>query len=198
MEWNKRRIRDLLALAGGISAVVNSVVVAFAVTDANGMISYYCAAANPFLGFRFEGYALCPIYVTVGLVFLITFAILLGSFIAAVLLASIIGVLKRTTGIGRAKNYSYNYAGFDKPESNTKQESKKAPLILESSHKLYTTFVIEGHYASLRVENIGEGEIRPIRNSSDNKESQMAWKTPKIVEVPVGMEINMYACAARK
>jgi len=29
-------------------------------------------------------------------------------------------------------------------------------------------------------------------------ESQMAWKTPKIVEVPVGMEINMYACAARK
>jgi coenzyme PQQ precursor peptide PqqA len=30
------------------------------------------------------------------------------------------------------------------------------------------------------------------------KESGMSWKTPKIVEVPVGMEINMYACAARK
>jgi coenzyme PQQ precursor peptide PqqA len=27
---------------------------------------------------------------------------------------------------------------------------------------------------------------------------RMAWKAPKIVEVPVGMEINMYACAARK
>ena len=26
----------------------------------------------------------------------------------------------------------------------------------------------------------------------------MTWKTPKIVEVAVGMEINMYACAARK
>jgi coenzyme PQQ precursor peptide PqqA len=26
----------------------------------------------------------------------------------------------------------------------------------------------------------------------------MSWKTPKIVEVQVGMEINMYACAARK
>jgi len=26
----------------------------------------------------------------------------------------------------------------------------------------------------------------------------MAWKTPKIVEVPAGMEINMYACAAYK
>ena len=24
----------------------------------------------------------------------------------------------------------------------------------------------------------------------------MTWKAPKIVEVPVGMEINMYACAA--
>lgn len=30
------------------------------------------------------------------------------------------------------------------------------------------------------------------------KESLMAWKAPKIVEVPVGMEINMYACATRK
>jgi len=29
-------------------------------------------------------------------------------------------------------------------------------------------------------------------------ETRMTWKTPKIVEVPVGMEINMYACAARK
>jgi coenzyme PQQ precursor peptide PqqA len=29
-------------------------------------------------------------------------------------------------------------------------------------------------------------------------ETPMAWKAPKIVEVPVGMEINMYACASRK
>jgi coenzyme PQQ precursor peptide PqqA len=29
-------------------------------------------------------------------------------------------------------------------------------------------------------------------------ETPMAWKAPKIVEVPVGMEINMYACALRK
>jgi coenzyme PQQ precursor peptide PqqA len=28
--------------------------------------------------------------------------------------------------------------------------------------------------------------------------AKMAWKAPKIVEVSVGMEINMYACAARK
>ncbi len=29
-------------------------------------------------------------------------------------------------------------------------------------------------------------------------ETLMSWKTPKIVEVPVGMEINMYACAAHR
>jgi coenzyme PQQ precursor peptide PqqA len=29
-------------------------------------------------------------------------------------------------------------------------------------------------------------------------EDRMNWKTPKIVEVQVGMEINMYACASRK
>jgi coenzyme PQQ precursor peptide PqqA len=26
----------------------------------------------------------------------------------------------------------------------------------------------------------------------------MAWKAPKVEEVQVGMEINMYACATRK
>jgi coenzyme PQQ precursor peptide PqqA len=41
---------------------------------------------------------------------------------------------------------------------------------------------------------IGEVGVRPVIK----KERQMAWKAPKIVEVPVGMEINMYACAARK
>ena len=30
------------------------------------------------------------------------------------------------------------------------------------------------------------------------RETNMAWKAPKIVEVAVGMEINMYMCAARK
>ncbi|MDR3468344.1 MAG: pyrroloquinoline quinone precursor peptide PqqA [Xanthobacteraceae bacterium] len=25
----------------------------------------------------------------------------------------------------------------------------------------------------------------------------MTWKAPRIVEVPVGLEINMYACARR-
>jgi coenzyme PQQ precursor peptide PqqA len=40
---------------------------------------------------------------------------------------------------------------------------------------------------------VAEGGIRPVA-----RRAKMAWKTPKIVEVPVGMEINMYACAARK
>jgi coenzyme PQQ precursor peptide PqqA len=32
----------------------------------------------------------------------------------------------------------------------------------------------------------------------EKRESQMAWTAPKIVEVSVGMEINMYMCATRK
>ena len=35
-------------------------------------------------------------------------------------------------------------------------------------------------------------------NVVPSKEIGMAWKAPKIAEVSVGMEINMYACAARK
>ena len=34
--------------------------------------------------------------------------------------------------------------------------------------------------------------------TAEKRERNMAWKAPKIVEVAVGMEINMYACAARK
>jgi coenzyme PQQ precursor peptide PqqA len=29
-------------------------------------------------------------------------------------------------------------------------------------------------------------------------EREMSWKTPKIIELAVGLEINMYACAVRK
>jgi coenzyme PQQ precursor peptide PqqA len=39
-------------------------------------------------------------------------------------------------------------------------------------------------------------DVRDVRAYSE--ETKMSWKAPKIVEVQVGMEINMYACAARK
>jgi coenzyme PQQ precursor peptide PqqA len=35
-------------------------------------------------------------------------------------------------------------------------------------------------------------------SSGRKKESQMAWKAPKIVEVPVGMEIHKDKCGPRK
>lgn len=31
-----------------------------------------------------------------------------------------------------------------------------------------------------------------------NEENIMAWNKPTIIEIPVSMEINMYACAKRK
>ncbi len=39
------------------------------------------------------------------------------------------------------------------------------------------------------------GEYVQIREYGEPK---MAWKAPKIVEVPCGMEINMYVSATRK
>lgn len=36
----------------------------------------------------------------------------------------------------------------------------------------------------------------PVRSGQGDQ--QWPLETPKIVEVPVGMEINMYACAVRK
>ena len=43
---------------------------------------------------------------------------------------------------------------------------------------------------------LGSASARNSRQIS--WENGMTWKAPKIVEVSVGMEINMYACAARK
>jgi coenzyme PQQ precursor peptide PqqA len=55
-----------------------------------------------------------------------------------------------------------------------------------------------GKHARLRRSN-GRHSFTFVRHSRRNiGEVKMAWKAPKIVEVPVGMEINMYACAARK
>jgi len=45
-----------------------------------------------------------------------------------------------------------------------------------------------------RITLLGRAEFVRYRK----ERAKMAWKSPKIVEVPVGMEINMYACAARK
>jgi coenzyme PQQ precursor peptide PqqA len=43
--------------------------------------------------------------------------------------------------------------------------------------------------------NLAVGRIRP---KSRKWRAKMAWKAPKIVEVPCGMEINMYVSATRK
>jgi coenzyme PQQ precursor peptide PqqA len=48
------------------------------------------------------------------------------------------------------------------------------------------------------VSGVVLGSIAARSSRRTPREDGMTWKTPKIVEVPVGMEINMYACAARK
>jgi coenzyme PQQ precursor peptide PqqA len=39
---------------------------------------------------------------------------------------------------------------------------------------------------------------RGRKSSVSSRRAKMAWKAPKIVEVPCGMEINMYVSATRK
>jgi coenzyme PQQ precursor peptide PqqA len=33
------------------------------------------------------------------------------------------------------------------------------------------------------------------RKATSPEEESMSWKTPKVIEISVGMEINSYACA---
>jgi coenzyme PQQ precursor peptide PqqA len=64
--------------------------------------------------------------------------------------------------------------------------------------RLRTPMSANGKDARLRASKEGRN-FTLVRHSRRNMgEVEMAWKAPKIVEVPVGMEINMYACAARK
>ena len=50
-----------------------------------------------------------------------------------------------------------------------------------------------------RLREQGALDVIARASSSGIKGSaEMAWKAPKIVEVSVGMEINMYMCATRK
>jgi len=36
---------------------------------------------------------------------------------------------------------------------------------------------------------------RDIRGAQQHEEHDMAWRTPKVVEIAVGCEINAYGCA---
>jgi coenzyme PQQ precursor peptide PqqA len=57
-------------------------------------------------------------------------------------------------------------------------------------------------YGAHRLKGVG---ARPYPRSCSNVAVQqnegrfhMAWDAPKVREIPVGMEINMYACAKQK
>ena len=64
--------------------------------------------------------------------------------------------------------------------------------------RLRTSMFSNGKHAGLHPSN-RRHSLTFVRHPRRNiGEVKMAWKAPKIVEVPVGMEINMYACAARK
>lgn len=45
---------------------------------------------------------------------------------------------------------------------------------------------------------VGAMNCPPGKSNKNTKEEWMAWKTPKIVEIALGAEINSYACAEVK
>lgn len=84
METTKKYFQRFWTVFSVFLAVFATVIGGLAVVDGGGMISYYCTAANPFLGFYLQGYGLCPVYVTLGLIFTITLSIMLVVFLGAV------------------------------------------------------------------------------------------------------------------
>ena len=56
----------------------------------------------------------------------------------------------------------------------------------------------DGIFDTCAMPDVVLGSASARRSRQISWENGMTWKAPKIVEVPVGMEINMYACAARK
>jgi coenzyme PQQ precursor peptide PqqA len=66
------------------------------------------------------------------------------------------------------------------------------PSIFAAQHGLLGKISLANFSARI---TLSLGRIRP---NSRIWRAEMAWKTPKIVEVPCGMEINMYVSATRK
>jgi coenzyme PQQ precursor peptide PqqA len=64
-----------------------------------------------------------------------------------------------------------------------------------SAHHIVMTKVLANFLGRHRVH---PDAVPRLQDFIESMEVKMAWKAPKIVEVAVGMEINMYACAARK
>lgn len=52
------------------------------------------------------------------------------------------------------------------------------------------------HYSKMCIppDDLGRGPC----NNGNRKETAVTWKTPKVREIPLGGEINSYACAGLK
>jgi len=85
MDTPKKYINKFWTIIAVVSAICTPTIIAFAVKDAGGMISYYCTAGNPFFGLHLEGYALCSVWVTIGFSLACILGVMLGLFILAVI-----------------------------------------------------------------------------------------------------------------
>ena len=77
MEITKKCLSKFWTIFAGVAAVV----IAFAVIDSGGMISYYCVTDNQFFGLYLKSYALCSVGVTLGYILTITLGVMLFLFV---------------------------------------------------------------------------------------------------------------------
>src|SRR5260370_26122125 len=74
------------------------------------------------------------------------------------------------------------------------QRRKGAPAIVEIVRR--SKFGIGSSARTCVTSQVALTSLRHKHRAIIPGRPHMTWKTPKIVEVPAGMEINMYACSA--
>ena len=91
--------------------------------------------------------------------------------------------------------------GTKTPRASSAERKRKSPAPLISEAIVGTLSCLPtDQLASRGLGELLHGARRPFSSSALTNLSwrlKMKWNSPKIVEVPVGMEINMYACANR-
>lgn len=77
MEIPKWYSSNFWKIAAGVVAIIAPVISGFAFIDGGGMISYYCSTHNQFLGLDLYKYILCPVYVALGYIVIVSIVLTL-------------------------------------------------------------------------------------------------------------------------
>lgn len=137
MEWNNIRnyIKNSTWIIPSILTVVTAATIGFATNDWGGMISFYCTARNPFLGFHLQRYANCPVYTTIGFIVAITIVVFSIVALLWVLFDVLAWVFKINKGNPEGK--------IRLPKFHSKRSSRSEFIIEDSNADNVAKFLLE-------------------------------------------------------